>query len=241
MEYIVRELKLPDDFPYSIYEYYNDRPQIAISVGYLDLLTPSVIKRLQAAMKDFPGWEIVYSVAVSDVDWPAMGLYIRQDIIIDGLQRQYFPPEYQGIRYEGSRPGDHRDSIAYTPPLTHPEFEPLCDEVRLTLEAVAQREGLGPERSFWIYEDYPGNHNVVLIAKAELMQPDVIADLQRVLDRFPAWILVITPDHIPTRGEPVTFIEVRHDEIVDGLDRRYLPPAYSAIRYPGARRTGDEG
>jgi hypothetical protein len=32
-----------------------------------------------------------------------MGLVIRDDEIVDGLQRQYFPREFQTIKYEGSR------------------------------------------------------------------------------------------------------------------------------------------
>jgi hypothetical protein len=38
-----------------------------------------------------------------------MGLTIRDHEIIDGLQRQYFPREFQSIRYRGSRPGTERD------------------------------------------------------------------------------------------------------------------------------------
>jgi hypothetical protein len=32
-----------------------------------------------------------------------MGLYIRPHEIIDGLQRRYFPKEFQDIAYEGAR------------------------------------------------------------------------------------------------------------------------------------------
>jgi len=38
-------------------------------------------------------------------DWPNMGISIRADEIIDGLQRQYFPTEFQDLAYEGARRG----------------------------------------------------------------------------------------------------------------------------------------
>ena len=34
-----------------------------------------------------------------------MGLTIRKHEIIDGLQRQYFPEEFQSFRYADSKPG----------------------------------------------------------------------------------------------------------------------------------------
>jgi hypothetical protein len=71
----------------------------------LDLLAPSIVKLLQNILADFPDWEIVVAIDFKDkgLSWPNMGLTIRAHEIIDELQRQYFPPQYQGIRYEGTR------------------------------------------------------------------------------------------------------------------------------------------
>jgi len=38
-----------------------------------------------------------------------MGLYIRPHEIIDALQRQYLPAEFQTVEYEGARRGTERD------------------------------------------------------------------------------------------------------------------------------------
>ena len=96
---------------YSIYGDYWGYPQVKVSIGHLDLLRPNVVERLREIVKGFPGWEIVVAVAVRGHydDWPDMGLYIRPHEIIDGLQRQCFPPEYRTIQYEGARPGTERD------------------------------------------------------------------------------------------------------------------------------------
>jgi hypothetical protein len=81
--------------------------QVKVSVANLELLQPFVVYQLQDILKEFPGWEIVYAVTIDDhlEDWPDMGLYIRDDEIVDTLQRQYFPRRYQSIEYAGSKPG----------------------------------------------------------------------------------------------------------------------------------------
>lgn len=75
----------------------------------LEMLRPEIVKAMQGLLDRFPDWSIVVALDVNDQNWPNMGLIIRKHEIVDGLQRQYFPPEYQGIHYEGSRVGTDRD------------------------------------------------------------------------------------------------------------------------------------
>lgn len=81
--------------------------QHKLYINNLELLATSVVKMLQAILADFPGWEIVIAIDLKEAgqSWPNMGLTIRSHEIIDELQRQYFPKQYQGIKYEGSRRG----------------------------------------------------------------------------------------------------------------------------------------
>jgi hypothetical protein len=83
----------------------GETAQHKLYVNNLDLLAPSVVKLLQNTLADFPDWEIVIAIDLSNKghSWPNMGLTIRAHEIIDELQRQYFPPQFQGIRYEGTR------------------------------------------------------------------------------------------------------------------------------------------
>ncbi len=111
LEQIARRDNLVEHDDYSIYGDYWGYPQVKISVANLALLSPPVVKLLQGLLSDLPGWEFVVAVVgVGRINnWPNMGLIVRAHEIIDGLQRQYFPPEFQDIRYEGSRPGTDRD------------------------------------------------------------------------------------------------------------------------------------
>jgi len=96
---------------YSIYDDYWRFPQVKVSIANLEMLEPVVIQRLQQVIKAYPGWEIVVAVVhrPNYNDWPEMGLYIRPHEIIDGLQRQYFPKQFQNIKYEGARHGTVND------------------------------------------------------------------------------------------------------------------------------------
>jgi hypothetical protein len=90
---------------YSAHCDFRQSPQVKVSVGNLELLRPSIVYQLQGIVRDFPGWEIVYAVALEDhlEDWPNMGLYIQGNEILDTLQRQYFSEEYRDVQYSGSR------------------------------------------------------------------------------------------------------------------------------------------
>jgi hypothetical protein len=81
--------------------------QQKLYVNNLKLLAPRIVKKLQALVVEFPDWEIIVSVDIGapGKTWPPMGLIIRPKEIIDGLQRAYFPKEFQSIKYTGSRRG----------------------------------------------------------------------------------------------------------------------------------------
>jgi hypothetical protein len=81
--------------------------QHMLYINNLKMLTPSIVKLMQASLADYPGWEIVVDVSAKQYgqSWPTMGLIIRSHEIVDSLQRQYFPKEFQGFQYEGSRRG----------------------------------------------------------------------------------------------------------------------------------------
>ena len=92
---------------YSVHGDFGGYPELVVFVGNLKMLAPPVIVALQKLVKEFPGWQITVTVAVRGHydDWPNMGLYVRPNEIIDGLQREYFPQEFQGLAYEGARRG----------------------------------------------------------------------------------------------------------------------------------------
>lgn len=77
-----------------------------LEVQNLNLLRPEAIAALQGLLKGYPDWEIAFRVAVvgKENDWPAMGLLIHDDEIIDDLHREFLPEELRNVTYPGSKP-----------------------------------------------------------------------------------------------------------------------------------------
>ncbi|HEY1980161.1 MAG TPA: hypothetical protein VGH13_08730 [Xanthobacteraceae bacterium] len=91
---------------YSVHGDYTEYPQVVVFVDNLKLLRMPVVSALQDFIKDFPGWQIDLMVTSrGHEDWPNMGISIRANEIVDDLQRQYFPNEFQDLTYQGSRRG----------------------------------------------------------------------------------------------------------------------------------------
>lgn len=81
------------------------RHQHEVEVQNLNLLKPHIIKSLQALLAEYSDWRITVSVAVpgTENDWPGMGLIVYDGEIIDELQREFLPQEFQSIKYKGSK------------------------------------------------------------------------------------------------------------------------------------------
>lgn len=72
-----------------------------MEVQNLNMFRPNVIRLLQQILGDFPNWEIVMAVDVPGTEgrWPRMGLTVRSNEIIDDLQRNVLPKEFENFRY----------------------------------------------------------------------------------------------------------------------------------------------
>lgn len=78
-----------------------------IEMHKLHMLRPEIIKSLQGLLKDYPDWEIEISIYIPQDDInvdPGEGLTLRDDEIVDALDRELLPEEYRDLKYEGSRP-----------------------------------------------------------------------------------------------------------------------------------------
>jgi hypothetical protein len=72
-----------------------------VEVQKLHMFEVPVVKKLQSILREFPGWEVNMAVDVPGTEqtWPNMGITIRADTVIDELQRQYLPSEFQTLKY----------------------------------------------------------------------------------------------------------------------------------------------
>lgn len=92
---------------YAVHGDYSNDPQVVVFVHNLELLRQPVVSALRQLVKAYPGWQIDLMVGLWDHldDWPNMGISIRANEIVDDLQRQYFPKEFQDLTFENARRG----------------------------------------------------------------------------------------------------------------------------------------
>lgn len=117
IEAVLQKCGRPDYMPdrtygdFTVHSDYSGYPQVVVFINNLEMLRPKIVAKLQNLVEGYPGWQIALTVAVRghDDDWPDMGIYIRPHEIIDALQRQYFPKEFQSIEFEGARKGTSFD------------------------------------------------------------------------------------------------------------------------------------
>jgi hypothetical protein len=78
--------------------------QHLVYIFNLKMLSPVIVARMQGCLKDHLDWEIMVDVSPKRYGqlWPTMGLIIRAHEIVDTLQRQYFPAEFQSLKYNSS-------------------------------------------------------------------------------------------------------------------------------------------
>jgi hypothetical protein len=84
----------------------NDNVQM-VELHRLHMLRPHIIKALQQVLVDFPDWEMevfVISPEGNVILDPDSGRVLRNDGIIDALDRSSLPEKYRDFQYEGSRP-----------------------------------------------------------------------------------------------------------------------------------------
>lgn len=113
VEELLKRFGRPDFMPgqrrgdFSVHGDYSEYPQVVVFVHNLELLRQPVVSALQQLLAEFPDWQIDLMVGLWDhlKDWPNMGISVRADEVVDDLQRQYFPKEFQDLAFEGGRRG----------------------------------------------------------------------------------------------------------------------------------------
>jgi hypothetical protein len=123
------------------------------------------------------------------------------------------------------------------------QFESLRNSVIQLMKQFGKPDFVDGKGDFCVIGDYWGYPQIKIdIHELALLQPNIVRSLQQVLSRFPEWEIVYTvvvEDHLydwPDMG-----LYIRSHEILDTLQRQYLPKSLQDIKYEGSRRmTEDE-
>jgi hypothetical protein len=101
---VLRQFGVEDHFGNGDYLLVDDNygwQRHIIEVQKLHMFELPVVKIVQSLLREFPGWEVnmIVDVPGTEQSWPNMGIMIRGNSIVDDLQRQYLPKQFQDLRY----------------------------------------------------------------------------------------------------------------------------------------------
>jgi hypothetical protein len=218
------------------------------------------VKSLQCILDDFPDWEIVICVINQESDsedvrqygfeWPDSQIIIRDDEIIDSLNRDRLPMEFRDVVIEGSRPdtslgdcsGESRRGTTVLNMREHAGETPRqgWHELYQRLKSVLERYGSEAKSDgdyFLMTDGLMACTHEIEMHQLHMLQPEIIEALHKALAGFPDWEVEISVS-IPEDGitiDPGEGLTLSEDEIIDALDRSLLPEEYRGLAYEGSR------
>src|SRR3974390_153680 len=89
---------------------------------------------------------------------------------------------------------------------------------------------------YWVVDDNWGcRQHKVYVNNLEMLSPNIVKLLQKVLVGFPGWEIVVALDFEgPAKSWPKMGLIIRSNEIVDDLKRQYFPSSYRHLKYEGS-------
>lgn len=90
---------------------------------------------------------------------------------------------------------------------------------------------------FWVVDDnYGWRRHYVYLFNLDLLTPSIVKAVHRFLDDYSGWEIVLVVDVVEKEKEwPPMGVTIRKHEIIDGLQRQYLPARFQYFKIPGSR------
>lgn len=229
-------------------------PDIGVFFQNLDLLDLAAIAFARKLLVGLPDWTIEYVVfAERAPGQPLMGISIRQHEIIDRLDRAFLPERFRSFVIPDSRPGTTHaimsDMGVYTPiesgagndgdVVTEQDeiWQWLHDQLRSYFRSRGV-EGASDDCDFMIVEDnYSWPVHFVYILNLDLLDLASISYARGLLADLPGWTIAFVVDVVGKETEwPRMGVTIRQHEIIDSLQREFLPASFQAFVIPDSRR-----
>jgi hypothetical protein len=115
-------------------------------------------------------------------------------------------------------------------------WELLYDQIKRVVQHFGTEDYLGGADYLLVDDNYGWRRHTIEIHKLPMLNPELVRQLQSLLEHFTDWEIVIAVDIPGTETTwPRMGITIRRHEIIDGLQREYLPSEFRAVRYEGSR------
>ena len=119
------------------------------------------------------------------------------------------------------------------------EWLSLYSQIRALLQQYGKEDDGTDEKDYLLVDDNLGlwQHRIET-SNLEIVKPVVVKSLQKLLNGYPNWEIAITiGSSVKEKAWPMCLI-IGDNEIIDGLQREYLPEEFKTIEYEGSRPLG---
>jgi hypothetical protein len=120
------------------------------------------------------------------------------------------------------------------------EWLVLHDRITETMDRFGQKDPIR-KGDYWLLDENWGWYRQQLeVQNLSLLEPSIIEALQALLAHHPKWDITVRVD---VRGKeeswPGMGLIIRHDKIIDELQRDFLPEEFRAFSYGSSNRSPD--
>ena len=115
-------------------------------------------------------------------------------------------------------------------------WEVLHERISEVMHAFGTEDHLGDGDYLIVDDNYGWRRHSIEVHRLHILRPEIVAQVQNLLDDYPDWEIVMAVDVPGTETSwPRMGITIHKHEIIDDLQRQYLPEEYRAFSYPGSR------
>jgi hypothetical protein len=99
------------------------------------------------------------------------------------------------------------------------------------------KENSGGHADYWVNEDNYGWRRISIGANnLKMLRPDIVNSLRKLLSELPEWEITLAVDILEKeKSWPLMGVTIRKHEVVDGLQRQYLPKEFLDVQYADSR------
>lgn len=118
------------------------------------------------------------------------------------------------------------------------EWQILHDRITKTLDGFRARKDAFGKGDYWLVDEDLGLYRQKLeVQNLNLLQPHIIKSLQALLNGYPDWEIMFQVA-VPGKEDiwPGMGLIIHDDEIIDDLQREFLPEEFRHVTYPGSKR-----
>ena len=119
-------------------------------------------------------------------------------------------------------------------------WESLYERLRILLLQCGS-EDIDRAADCWLHDENLGTlQQKIYVRNLRLLRPEIVNAIRGILLEFPDWEIMVAVS-VPGRGDewPDMGLTIRSHEIVDGLEREYLPIEFRNIEYDDSRPGGE--